>query len=100
MPVGPMHWTKNICEKQLRFNMGWNWEHTTGVPAPPDFPRPVSDLEYEWGLRALYRLESEEFLESGLTSGLVHYLCRKLGIFEAGLSVEALLPALNQWPDH
>ncbi|KAF8594170.1 hypothetical protein BDV93DRAFT_418357, partial [Ceratobasidium sp. AG-I] len=23
--VGPMHWTKNILDKQLRHNMGWSW---------------------------------------------------------------------------
>ncbi|QRV87067.1 Transposase family Tnp2 protein [Ceratobasidium sp. AG-Ba] len=98
MPVGPMHWSRNICEKQLRECMDWNWKNLTGVPSAPSLPfGPVSDLEYEWGKKALHCLNTQDFMASKLTSGLTHYLCRQLGIYEAGVSVEGMLLVLDEW---
>lgn len=38
--VAPMHWVKNILEKQLRENMGWSWSVPTAIPSGPKVTPP------------------------------------------------------------
>lgn len=96
--IGPMHWTKNVLEKQLRKNMEWSWSLPAGVPSNSSASAPpISELEYDWGQRALAGLSKDEFTNSKLTATLVHYLCVERGIFEAGLSSLRLLDDLNKW---
>lgn len=96
-PIGPLHWNKNVLEKQLRHNMGWTWTLPTGVPSAHTLNRPISELEYEWGNLALMGTTSEEFLSSKLPAPLLHYLCRKYEIYEAGVASRDMLSKLNQW---
>ncbi|KAF8601122.1 hypothetical protein BDV93DRAFT_446414, partial [Ceratobasidium sp. AG-I] len=72
--VGPMHWTRNVLDKQLRRNMGWSWTLPTGTPEPPNLARPISKLEYEWGLRALCALDGPSFEQYKLPEPLARYM--------------------------
>ncbi|KAG9097671.1 hypothetical protein FRC06_007326 [Ceratobasidium sp. 370] len=96
--IGPMHWTKNILDKQLRQNMEWSWTIPFGIPEAQSRPlQPISTLEYEWGTRALLTLDESGLKNAKLTAPLLHYLCRQRGIFEAGLSSQRLTDELNAW---
>ncbi|KEP48257.1 transposase family Tnp2 protein [Rhizoctonia solani 123E] len=96
--VGPMHWSKNILDKQLRQNMAWNWTIPAGLPEDiPSSIQPITELEYHWGSRAFLCLDEANFQKAGLTAPLIHYLCRQRNIYEAGLSSLRLIKDLNQW---
>jgi hypothetical protein len=95
--IGPMHWIRNVLDKQLRRNMNWNWNLPTGIPSPPPLSRPISKLEYEWGQRALHKLNGLAFVQYKLTEPLVRHLCRERSIYEAGLSAQYLMTELNKW---
>ncbi|KAF8686600.1 hypothetical protein RHS04_00032 [Rhizoctonia solani] len=95
--IGPMHWTRNILDKQLRRNMNWSWNLPTGIPSPPPLSRPISRLEYEWGQQALYELNKLDFENYKLPEPLVRHLCRERCIYEAGLSARYLMSELNKW---
>ncbi|KAG8708093.1 hypothetical protein FRC11_006796 [Ceratobasidium sp. 423] len=78
--------------------MAWSWTVPFGIPQINYRPiQPILQTEYEWGIRALYCLNESDFLNSKLTSSLVHYLCREHCIFETGLASQRLLLDLNQW---
>jgi hypothetical protein len=96
--VGPMHWTKNILDKQLRKNMNWSWVLSAGLPEDIPYGIPViSEPEYEWGTAAFLCLDEVGFKNAKLTAPLLHYLCRERGIFDAGFSTPRLIDELNEW---
>ncbi|EUC60721.1 transposase family Tnp2 protein [Rhizoctonia solani AG-3 Rhs1AP] len=64
--VGPMHWSKNILEKHLRRAMGWSWSLTTGIPGTPSLGRPITQLEYEWGVSTMQSCNASELEASHL----------------------------------
>jgi hypothetical protein len=95
--IGPMHWIRNVLDKQLRRNMNWSWSLPTGIPKPPPLSRPISKLEYEWAQRVLYELDEPSFSLYKLPEPVVCHLCRERGIYEAGLSARHLMVELNLW---
>lgn len=95
--IAPMHWTRNILEKQLRENMGWSWDLKTGIPGPTQSAKPVSTLEVQWGTTAMQHLNAEEFLKSKLTAPIIRHLCNERGIFNVGLPSRRMLNDLNLW---
>lgn len=95
--IGPMHWSKNVLEKQLRENMGWSTVVTTGIPSAPKAAKVVSSLEIVWGDAALQYYDAAEFQKSGLTEALLRHLCHDRGMFNAGLSSDRMLKDLNIW---
>ncbi|EUC61300.1 transposase family Tnp2 protein [Rhizoctonia solani AG-3 Rhs1AP] len=95
--VAPMHWSKNVIEKQVRENMGCSVTAPSGIPTSRQLSRPISELELEWGKLALAHLSADELGKSKLPEPLVRFLCRQRSIFEAGLNVSRLLNDLNEW---
>ncbi|CAE6478853.1 unnamed protein product [Rhizoctonia solani] len=95
--IAPMHWGKNVIEKQVRENMGCSVTAPTGIPSSRPLSRPISELELEWGKLALAHSSADELSKSKLPEPLVRFLCMQRGIFEAGLNVSRLLNDLNEW---
>ncbi|EUC67074.1 transposase family Tnp2 protein [Rhizoctonia solani AG-3 Rhs1AP] len=95
--IAPMHWTKNVLEKQIRENMGASVVLGSGIPSFPPLSRPISKNELSWGKLALEHLSASELLKIGLTQPLARHLCRENGIYEAGLPSKSLLRKLNEW---
>ncbi|KAG8724579.1 hypothetical protein FRC09_016908 [Ceratobasidium sp. 395] len=88
----PMHWTKNILEKQLRENMGWSWTTPAGVPEPTRL-KAISVLEADWGRLAMQYSSSEELQ---LPELVLRHLCRQYMIFETGLPSSRMTEDLNR----
>ncbi|KDN33769.1 hypothetical protein RSAG8_13144, partial [Rhizoctonia solani AG-8 WAC10335] len=96
-PIAPMHWMKNVLEKQLRENMNWSWTIPTGIPLAPKSSKLVTTLELEWGEAALKYYDATELERTKLTEPLLRYLCVKRRIFNAGRNSKYMLKALNNW---
>lgn len=92
-----MHWTKNVAERQIRENMGCSTTISAGLPSPPPLSRPISTLELEWGNAAMLYSSADKFEKAKLPEPLLRHMCRKRGIFEAGLASKRLAQDLNQW---
>ncbi|KAB5587546.1 Transposase family Tnp2 protein [Ceratobasidium theobromae] len=97
MVVAPMHWTKNILDKQMRQNMEWSWTIPAGPPPDLSRPQPISELEYEWGHSAIMCLSESDFESAKLTAPLLRYLCWERNIYIAGLAGPRLVTELNKW---
>jgi hypothetical protein len=95
--IAPMHWSRNVLERQLRENMGWSWHIPTGIPTSSRVVKPVSVLEIQWGNSAIQYLTAEQFIKAKLTAPLVRYLCNERSIFNAGLPSRRMIEDLNNW---
>lgn len=95
--IAPMHWSKNVLEKQIRENMGCSATVPAGAPRAPALSRSISTLELEWGELAMLYHDSSDLEKTKLPEPLLRYLCRQRGIFEAGLASSRLVQDLNHW---
>lgn len=95
--VAPLHWTKNVLEKQIRVNMGCSTTVHAGIPEPPPLSRLLTTAELQWGYLAMLHLSASDFEKTKLTEPLLRYLCRERDIFEAGLPSRRLAGELNIW---
>jgi hypothetical protein len=95
--VAPMHWSRNVLERQLRENMGWSWQLSTGIPTSAKVVKPVSVLEVQWGNSAIQYLTTEQFAKAKLTAPLIRHMCNERGIFNDGLPSRRMIEDLNIW---
>lgn len=95
--VAPMHWTKNVLEKQIHENMGCSATNAAGVPRAPNLSRQISAVELAWGDLALLYQSSSDLEKSKLPEPLLRHFCRERGIFEAGLASSQMVNDLNIW---
>lgn len=95
--VAPMHWTKNVLEKQIRENMGCSTTIPAGMPSLPPPLGAITPLELRWGNLAMAHLSEEAWAKGKLTEMVLRHLCRERGIFEAGLSSSRLTYELGRW---
>ncbi|KAG9099708.1 hypothetical protein FRC06_004926 [Ceratobasidium sp. 370] len=96
--IAPLHWIKNVLEKQIRDNMGCTMSAASGIPsAPPPLPRALTTVEIHWGYSAMMHLSEDDFAKSKFPEPLLRYMCRDKGIFEAGLASKRMTADLNQW---
>ncbi|KAG9121187.1 hypothetical protein FRC07_002962 [Ceratobasidium sp. 392] len=78
--------------------MNWSWTLPAGLLEAASHNLPVvSQLEHEWGIKALLGLDEQGFKDAKLTASLLRYLCQERGIFEAGISSQHLIDDLNEW---
>ncbi|KAG8794064.1 hypothetical protein FRC12_000660 [Ceratobasidium sp. 428] len=96
-PIAPMHWIKNILEKQLRENMDWSWTLPTGIPSGPKVMRPVTRLELSWGKAAMTYCSANSLSNTKLTEPILRHLCTERGIFNMGLPSSRMVLELNLW---
>lgn len=61
--IAPLHWVKNILEKQIRENMGCSTTIPTDIPEPPPLSHHISELELEWSSLAMRHLSAKELEE-------------------------------------
>ncbi|KAG8720110.1 hypothetical protein FRC09_010104 [Ceratobasidium sp. 395] len=92
IPFAPMHWTKNILEKQLRVNMGWSLTNPAGIPVPTKL-NPITVVEKEWGRLAMLYYSVKEF---ELPELLLRHLCRQHALYETGLPSSRMTEDLNK----
>lgn len=95
--IAPLHWTKNILEKQIRENMGCSTTVHAGIPEPPPLSRRITTTELQWGYLAMLHSSASEFEKAKLPEPVLRHLCRERGIFEVGLSSKRLAEDLNSW---
>ncbi|KAG8701230.1 hypothetical protein FRC09_005489 [Ceratobasidium sp. 395] len=97
--IGPLHWTKNICEKHIRENMGCSTvlHSDDGTPEPPPLSRGITTVEAQWGYKALLFSSANELEKASLPEPLLRFMCRVEGIYEAGLPSKTLVERLNRW---
>ncbi|CAE6425148.1 unnamed protein product [Rhizoctonia solani] len=95
--IAPMHWYRNILEKQLRENMDWSWVKSNGIPTAPKATKAITQLELEWGRMALQYCTRQQLEKTGLTEGLLRYLCNERKIFNIGLPAKRMLKDLDTW---
>lgn len=95
--IAPLHWTKNILEKQIRDNMGCSSTIHAGIPESPALACALTTVELQWGYLAMIHSSAADFEKAKLPEAVLRHLCRERGIFEAGLSSKRMADELNKW---
>ncbi|QRV74466.1 Transposase family Tnp2 protein [Ceratobasidium sp. AG-Ba] len=97
--VAPMHWAKNVLEKQIRENMGASlkFHADDGKTQTPPLSRALTAVEVVWGFKAALHLSAADLEKEGLPEPLLRFICRGRGIYEAGLPRAQLIKDLNAY---